>query len=81
MLISVMLGGETKFNEAGQPYNEGGSLGYMDTDELTLKTNTWDNDNEAGKVIEYWEGAELRHRSVDLHLKTPLDFGIFQGKF
>lgn len=72
-LITVALGGKTKFNEQGQPYNEGGEIGYMDTDELMLKEHFIDNDVETTKVTEYWEGDQLRHRSVDMVLKQGLD--------
>lgn len=72
-LISVALGGVTKYNEAGQPYNDGGYTGFMDTDELELHRSFYENDNESCSIIEYWEGDELRHRSVDLVLKKGFE--------
>lgn len=81
MLINVMIGGRTEFNEQGQPYNVGGTLAVMESDELSYKTYSWDNEDEAGTAHEYWEGAELRHRSVDLKLKKPLELFSKQGSF
>lgn len=80
-LIPVMIGGVTKYNKLGQPYNEGGSSAIMDTDQLDYKTYTWDNENETGTAHEYWEGDQLRHRSVDLKLKTSLSSLMKQGDF
>lgn len=80
MLIPVIIGGQTKFNELGQPYNEGGYSAIMNVKDLDKRVINWENEDEIGEATEYWEGSELRHRSVNLHLKKPLDLGLAQGQ-
>lgn len=43
--------------------------GMMDESLLEKKTGTIDNENELTNWIEYWDGDELVHRSVHVHLK------------
>ncbi len=43
--------------------------GPMESDMLEKRTGEIDNDNELTKWVEYWDGDELVHRSVHVHLK------------
>lgn len=69
MLINVVVGGETKYFENGQPYNDGGEFTVMDDSLLEKKEYTVDSDTDTAYVTEYWEGSELRSRSVLVNLK------------
>jgi len=43
--------------------------GLMEADKLEKRTGEIDNDNELTKWVEYWDGDEMVHRSVHVHLK------------
>lgn len=43
--------------------------GLMDEAKLRKVLLTVDNDNEHTEAVEYWDGEELVHRSVHVHLK------------
>jgi hypothetical protein len=82
MLIDVIVGGQTKFLPNGVPYVEGGEPSVMDTDELTLKTYPMAETKDARNLVavEYWEGNQFRHRSINGELK-PKELGQVQGHF
>ena len=44
----------------------------MDENLLEKKTGKIDNENELTKWVEYWDGDELVHRSVHVHLKQTV---------
>lgn len=69
MLINVVVGGETKYFENGQPYNDGGEFTVMDDSLLTKKQYDTEDETSIAHVTEYWEGEELRNRSVEVDLK------------
>lgn len=74
MLVNVIVGGETKFLDNGVPHVIGGRLAVMDTSQLELREVTFETDTEITKATEYWEGDELRHRSVEMILKEGFKF-------
>lgn len=47
--------------------------GLMDADALERRAGVQEDENERAVWVEYWDGDELVHRSVDLTLKR----GIF----
>lgn len=79
MLIDVLIGGQTKYYPDGVPYVEGGKPAIMDTADLDLKSYTIDNDVESTTIWEYWEGNELRHRSVAMRLKQSVSSLVEQA--
>lgn len=81
MLITAIKGGQTVTDANGIPSVIGGEPCYMDTDELRLNAFVIDNDNERTEVTEYWDGDNLVHRSVAMHLKTGLFGDGLQGSF
>jgi hypothetical protein len=70
MLITVMVGGKTHYDKDGTPSNVGGRLTVMDTRELEERKFVQDHEFDAAHVTEYWEGDQLRHRSVEVKIKT-----------
>ena len=50
--------------------------GLMDEATLTRVDSVVDNDNEHTVAVEYWADGECVHRSVHVHLKRGLAFGI-----
>jgi hypothetical protein len=44
----------------------------MDPSTLDKREGQVDNDNELTKWVEYWDGDELVHRSVHVHLKRNI---------
>ena len=52
------------------------TLGLIEETELEFKTGIHENDNEKLTWVEYWKNDELVHRSVDMYLKTGIDFGL-----
>lgn len=73
-LIDVVVGGETRFTQDGQPYNVGGAPARMDADALTRRTAVFEDDDKKVMATEYWEGDQLRHRSVRIDLKRMPQF-------
>ena len=80
-LINVTVGGVTKYLENNVPYVEGGEPAIMDSDHLEKRVGGHDNENETVEFVEYWEGDQLRHRSVNMVLKTSLSTLIDQASF
>lgn len=91
-LIKVMCGGKTEYDPSDVKYSDGtlvypngmpknitGHLGFMDTDDLQKRTYKWDNENETGVAIEYWDECVLRSRSVWVDLKRGLNVEGIQG--
>ena len=46
--------------------------GLMEAAELEKREGGHENDNEICSWVEYWDGNELVHRSVDMHMKTAI---------
>lgn len=46
--------------------------GLMDEALLEKREGQTDNENETTSWVEYWDGDELVHRSVHVHLKKPM---------
>ena len=46
--------------------------GMMDEALLEKREGQTENDNETTSWVEYWDGGELVHRSVHVHLKKPM---------
>lgn len=46
--------------------------GIRESDELRKVEGGHENDLEVMSFVEYYDGETLVHRSVNLHLKTPL---------
>lgn len=80
--VKINIYGYNHFrNDYRVPQNRG-VLGYMDSDELTKRIVSFENDNERWEAIEYWEGDQLRQRALNLDLKTsPVGMNIVQGSF
>ncbi len=55
--------------------------GLMESDTLEKRTGEIDNDNELTKWVEYWDGDELVHRSVHVHLKRNIVAEPVAAKF
>lgn len=95
MLIPVTVGGETRYlpdrrtvtingvetQDYQVPTVIGGSRGFMESNELIEKVVYYDDENETATATEYWEGSELRHRSLELHLKKGLTVEGTQADF
>lgn len=47
--------------------------GLMDESLLEKKTGVIDNEVERTEWVEYWDGEELVHRSVNMHLKQGVE--------
>ncbi len=47
--------------------------GLMDETLLEKKTGLIDNEVERTEWVEYWDGDELVHRSVNMHLKQGVE--------
>lgn len=80
MIIDVILGGKTVFND-GIPSVIGGYPSVMDTTDLELKTSLIDNENERTEATEYWLDGELVHRSVNMFLKKAIFGDGFSASF
>jgi len=50
--------------------------GLMDESLLKRVDSVVDNDNEHTTAVEYWDGDECVHRSVHVHLKRGIAFGV-----
>lgn len=46
--------------------------GNMDEALLEKREGQLENDNETTSWVEYWDGDEMVHRSVSVHLKKPM---------
>jgi len=46
--------------------------GNMDEALLEKREGQLENDNETTSWVEYWDGDEMVHRSVRVHLKKPM---------
>ena len=46
--------------------------GKMDEALLERREGQFEDDNEATSWVEYWDGDEMVHRSVRVHLKKPM---------
>ena len=46
--------------------------GNMDEALLKKREGQFEDDNESTKWVEYWDGDEMVHRSVHVHLKQPM---------
>jgi hypothetical protein len=46
--------------------------GNMDEALLEKREGQLENDNETTSWVEYWDGDEMVHRSVHVHLKKPM---------
>ena len=46
--------------------------GNMDEALLDKREGQFEDDNESTTWVEYWDGDEMVHRSVHVHLKTPM---------
>lgn len=81
-LITIILGGETHYNEAG-PYVVGGALTEIDECHPDLKKlETIIDDNREHTVItEYWLAGELVKRGAQVNLKTGIFADAFQADF
>jgi hypothetical protein len=44
----------------------------MDEAQLERREGQFEDDNEATSWVEYWDGDEMVHRSVRVHLKKPM---------
>ena len=44
----------------------------MDEALLEKREGQLENDNETTSWVEYWDGDEMVHRSVHVHLKKPM---------
>ena len=54
--------------------------GEMDESMLLCKKGTFENDHECTNWIEYYDGYELVHRSVHVHLKQGIGIEGVLGK-
>lgn len=80
--VKIDLYGFTHFKNDYRVPENSGAFGYMDSDDLTKRTVKFEDDNERWEAIEYWQGDQLRHRSLNLDLKTvPVGMNIAQGSF
>jgi hypothetical protein len=50
--------------------------GDMDESLLVRKDGNFEDDNEITSWVEYYLDEELVHRSVHVHLKKGVDFGL-----
>lgn len=73
-LIDVMVGGETRFTQDGQPYNVDGTPARMDADMLERRLAILEGDDKKVVATEYWEGDQLRHRSLHVKIKRAPQF-------
>lgn len=75
-----MLGTTRIVSDYQVPYVEGGSQAIMESDELIKRVVYFDNEIEETTALEFWEDSELRHRSVEMRLKTTLAMLAKQGQ-
>ena len=55
--------------------------GNMDEALLEKREGQLENDTETTSWVEYWDGDEMVHRSVRVHLKKPMIFTSEIGGF
>lgn len=82
MLIDVILGGKTHFNEGG-PYVVGGAPARIDdaAPGLERREVIIDDAREYTVMTEYWLDGELVKRGGHVHLKTGIFADAIQADF